>query len=507
MSPLFDPLFSVLLLAQLAMGAFDVLFHHELVERLSWRRACRRELRLHAARNLLYAVIFLGLGGLAWQGAFAWIFLALLLVEVVITLADFLEEDRSRVLLPSERVLHTLLALNYGALLALFAAEWSTWAAAPSGFQWFDRGFWSWFLPLAAIGVLLFGLRDWQRARVLQKEQRLDPAELVAGLPARRRILVTGGTGLLGRRLIEALLAAGHSVILLTRDHRKLVRMPGPLTVVTDFAEIDAREEIHAVVNLAGAGIADLPWTPARRRLLRQSRLRTLAGLSHLMKRLEHPVGVFVQASAMGIYRPDPALLLDEEAPFADSFSGRLCRDVEAAAAVAAGSARLVCLRFGLILSGEGGFLGRIMTAFEYGLAVRLGPAGRWVSWIHRDDAVGLVAQALGDARLVGACNAVSPQALESGAMTRHLAKALKAPLPLVLPAVLVEGMLGDFGREIFLASHRVVPRKATRLGFAFRYPSFEAAVAEIVQGQQGALPLKSLGRRRRTRSDHALLP
>ncbi len=507
MAPLFDPLFSVLLVAQLSMGAFDVLFHHELVERLSWRRGCRRELRLHAMRNLLYALIFLGLGGLAWQGVFAWIFLVFLLVEVIITLADFLEEDRSRVLPSSERVLHTLLALNYGALLALFAEEWVSWAGAPSGFQWIDRGFWSWFLPLAAVGVLLFGLRDWQRARVLQRQQRSNPAELVAGLPPRRSILVTGGTGLLGRRLIAALVADGHKVILLTRDRRKLMCLPGPLTVITDLAEIDARQEIHTVVNLAGAGIADLPWTGERRRLIRESRLETLAGLSCLLRRLERPVDVFVQASAMGIYRPDPSRLLDEEAVLADSFSGQLCQDVEAAAAFAAGSARLVNLRFGLILSGEGGFLGRIMTAFEYGLAVRLGPAGRWVSWIHRDDAVGLVAQALGDARLVGACNAVAPQAVENGEMTQILAKALKARLPLVVPALLVERLLGDFGREIFLASHRVVPRKVTRLGFAFRYPSLAAAMAEIVEGQEGRLPVKCLGRRRNLGSDHALLP
>ncbi len=494
MNSLFEPLFSILLIAQLTMGAFDVLVHHELVERLSWRRSSRRELRLHALRNLLYAVIFLGLGGLAWQGLLAWVFLALLLFEVVITLADFLEEDRSRVLPPSERVLHTLLALNYGALLALFASEWWSWQTASTGFHWIDRGLWSWLLPAASLGVLVFGWRDWRRAEAVAALRSSDAEDLVAGLAPQRRILVTGGTGLLGRRLIEALVAAEHHVILLTRDRRKLLRVTGPVTVVSSLEDLGRHQRIDAVVNLAGAGIADLPWTKARRRVLRESRLCIIADLERLQQRLERPFGVFVQASAMGIYQPDPARLLAEDAPLAETFSGRLCQEIEVTSEHAAGPARWAALRFGLILSGEGGFLGRIMTAFEYGVAPRLGSGERWVSWIHRDDAVGLIAQALGERRLAGPCNAVAPQAVSNGDMVQALAGSLRAPLPLPIPSVLVSGLLGDFGREIFLASHRVVPRKATRLGFSFRYPSFDDALNEIVQGKQAGLAVRTLG-------------
>ncbi len=175
-----------------------------------------------------------------------------------------------------------------------------------------------------------------------------------------------------------------------------------------------------------------------------------------------------------------------------------LCRDLEAgAAAAAAGPARLVTFRFGLILSGEGGFLGRIMTAFEYGLAIQLGSARRWVTWSHRDDAVDLVTKALGD----------RPQPLTNCEMTWNLARRLHALLRLVLPGSSVAALLGDFVREIFVASQRVVPRRATQLGFALRYPCFAAALAEIVEDKQAELPAKRLSRLPDRHSDHAAVP
>src|SRR5262249_10673027 len=149
---------------QIALGAFDTLYHHEFTERLTWRPAAARELRLHGLRNLIYAVVFAALGWSEWWGAFAWLFAALLAIEVVLTLWDSLCKARPRLLPPSERVTHTLLALNYGVILALLAPELRRWAAAPTGLLPVQHGIWSWLMTAATAGVLFWGVRDSLRA-------------------------------------------------------------------------------------------------------------------------------------------------------------------------------------------------------------------------------------------------------------------------------------------------------------------------------------------------------
>ena len=140
-----SPLLWTLILLQIAMGGFDSLYHHEITERLPWRPSQRYELRLHGVRNLIYALLFLMLGWARPQGLWAILAIGLLLVEAIITLADFVEEDRSRRLPASERVTHTLLALNYGAILVLLLPVLIGWAAAPSAVLTDEHGWLSAF--------------------------------------------------------------------------------------------------------------------------------------------------------------------------------------------------------------------------------------------------------------------------------------------------------------------------------------------------------------------------
>src|SRR5262249_10299434 len=146
------PLLWTLIVIQVAMGGFDTLYHHELTERLAWRPSQRHELQLHGIRNLLYAVLFLVLGWLEVYGIFAMIVIAVLVVEIVITLMDFVEEDLSRKLPASERINHTLLALNYGAILALLLPVLFAWAWQASGARFTEYGLLSAFATAAAIG-------------------------------------------------------------------------------------------------------------------------------------------------------------------------------------------------------------------------------------------------------------------------------------------------------------------------------------------------------------------
>src|SRR5436189_4621853 len=157
MTPLLWSLISV----QIAMGAFDTFYHHELTERLAWRPSQRYELKLHGVRNLLYALLFLVLGWFEVFGVLAVIVILVLAAEIVITLLDFVEEDLSRKLPPSERINHTLLAINYGAILILLLPVLGEWAARPTGIALAYAGLLSIAATVCAVGPGPFGVRDF----------------------------------------------------------------------------------------------------------------------------------------------------------------------------------------------------------------------------------------------------------------------------------------------------------------------------------------------------------
>src|SRR5689334_2996481 len=160
-----SPVLWSLICVQLALGLFDIAYHHEMTERLAWRPSQRHELHLHGARNLIYAALFLVLGLFEPHGLWAMLAIAVLATEVIITLMDFVEEDISRKLPATERITHTLLALNYGAILTLIVPVLATWTKQSTAFVpvWYGLG--SILAPLAAAGVVLFGLRDFFAAK------------------------------------------------------------------------------------------------------------------------------------------------------------------------------------------------------------------------------------------------------------------------------------------------------------------------------------------------------
>src|SRR5258708_2292593 len=189
-----SPILWTLITLQIAMGAFDTLYHHEMTERLAWRPSQRHELRLHGVRNLLYAALFATLGWLATHGVFAVLVIAVLAVEIVLTLMDFVEEDLSRKLPASERVTHTLLALNYGAILVLLGPVLGGWAMRPTALVPASNGLWSAIATAAACGVALFGLRDLAAAARVQRLSPGGAGDLTAALALRHTVLVTAAT-------------------------------------------------------------------------------------------------------------------------------------------------------------------------------------------------------------------------------------------------------------------------------------------------------------------------
>jgi hypothetical protein len=376
------PLLWSLIALQIVMGAFDTFYHHELTERLAWRPSQRYELQLHSLRNLLYALLFLVLGWLEVYGFLAMLVILLLAVEIVITLMDFVEEDLSRKLPASERINHTLLAINYGAILILLLPVLGEWAARPSGIAPAYAGPLSLAATACAVGAGLFGIRDFAAAKRLGRMTSVPARELVEKLPAHQTVLVTGATGFIGSRLVAALGGSGHHVIALVRNPARAEMLAPPITVITSLDQLPDDTEIDAIVNLAGEPIGNGLWTEEKRRRILDSRINTTADVIRLIARLKRKPDVMVSGSAIGWYGLWQDQVLTESAKSHVCFSHDLCEAWEQAALPAkVHGVRLVCLRIGLVLGSEGGFITRMLTPFEFGLGGPLGSGRQWMSW------------------------------------------------------------------------------------------------------------------------------
>ncbi len=482
-----------LIVAQIAMGAFDTIYHHELTERLAWRPSQRRELLLHGARNLLYAVVFIALGWFAPHGVWAVALIAILAAELLITLADFVEEDMSRKLPASERVTHTLLALNYGAILVLLLPVLTSWAREATAIAPASHGVLSLLLAASAIGVVVSGTRDFAAALRIARLAAPPAAELMQVLGARRTVLITGATGFIGTRLVEAL-AAGHQTIVLTRNPANAVGLRPPFQLITDLDQIAPDARIDAIVNLAGEPIGNALWTTGKRRKILRSRLDMAASVVKLIARLEHRPDVLVNASAIGWYGLREDEVLTEGGDGHDCFSREICVAWEAEARKAeALGIRVVLLRIGLVLGTEGGVLSRFLFPFEYGLGGRIGSGRQWMSWIARDDVVRLIAHVIARPDLSGPINATAPMPVRNSEFSAELGRALHRPAVMPLPALPLHLLAGAFADELLLGGQRVVPEKALASGFVFRYPTLRVAFASIIGTGESKRPARDI--------------
>ena len=463
------------------MASFDTIYHHELTERLAWRPSQRHELKLHAARSLIYAVLFVVLGFFEVHGVIAMVLIAALAVEVFITLADFIEEDMSRKLPASERVNHTLLAINYGAILVLAAPVLLEWAGEPTAITFAAHGYWSALMALAAFGAVIFGVRDLL-ASLRPDAIVTPPEELVKALPPRQTVLVTGATGFIGRKLVSALTVAGHDVIVLARDPARAASLSPPFRLITGLWQLPDDTHIDAIVNLAGEPVANGLWTVAKRHRILASRLRMTGNIVRLIRRLAAKPAVLVSASAIGWYGARGDEILTEADSGKPCFGYSVCADWERAAVQAERfGVRVVRLRIGLVLGTEGGMLANMLAPFEYGLGGKLGSGGQWMPWIALDDMVRLIAYAVATPSLSGPVNATAPEPVRNATFTQELARALHRPAFMWLPAAPLRLLGGDMAEELLLTGQRVVPDKALKSGFVFRHPQLRGALAAIL--------------------------
>jgi len=471
-----------LIAIQIAMGAFDTFYHHELTERLAWRPSQRHELRLHSLRNALYALLFLTLGWLEVHGFWAMVVIAVLVVEVIVTLMDFVEEDMSRKLPATERINHTLLALNYGAILVLLLPVLIEWADRPTGIVSAYYGFWSILAAVAAIGAGIGGIRDFAASRRLARLNSAPAGGLVERLPGRQTILITGATGFIGSRLAAGLADAGHHVIALIRSPARAENLRPPITLITSLDQLPADATIDAIVNLAGEPIGNGLWTEAKRRKILDSRLSVTNDVVGLIARLDKRPAVLINGSAIGWYGLWQDQALTESAKAHACFSHELCDAWEKAASRAAEhGVRVVYLRIGLVVGTDGGFLTRMLTPFEYGLGGPMGSGQQWMSWIERDDLIRLIAHAIARPDISGPINATAPIPVRNMKFSEELGRRLGRPAVFRIPAMLLRHAAGDFADELLLGGQRVIPNKALSSGFVFRHETLRSAFEAIL--------------------------
>lgn len=288
------------------------------------------------------------------------------------------------------------------------------------------------------------------------------------------RVVVSGSSGLIGTALVARLRDGGHDVLRLVRRAPSAPDERGwdPPAGTIDAGTFDG---VDAVVNLGGAGIADRPWSGARRQALRDSRVVPTEVLAAAVA--EHGVPTLVSGSAVGYYGDGGGVALDESAPRGRGFLADLCRDWEAATAPARGAgARVVLLRTGLVIAPAGGLMGPLKLVYKLGLGGRIGPGTQYMPWISLDDEVGAIAFLLGsDAR--GPVNLTGPLPVTNAEFTATLARALHRPAVLPVPALALRA-LGAQGQEMLLYGQRAVPAKLEDAGYRFRHATVEEAFA-----------------------------
>jgi len=299
------------------------------------------------------------------------------------------------------------------------------------------------------------------------------------------KILISGSSGLVGKALSSALRAEGHTV-------PRLVRPGGALSVgdvswdpMAATMDTAAAEGTDAVVHLSGASIAGGRWTPARKAVLRSSRIDTTRVLVDSLINLRTKPSVLICASATGYYGNRGDEILTESSSSGTDFLSLLARDWEAEAARAeVNGIRTATLRFGLILAAHGGALSEMLLPFRLGLGGRFGTGAQWMPWIALEDAITIAKLAIADARFCGPCNVVAPNPVRNSEFTHILAHVLHRPALFPVPAFALRLALGEMAEPLLLASQRAVPARLLAMQHKFRFETLEPALqAALAKG------------------------
>nr|WP_314580693.1 TIGR01777 family oxidoreductase [uncultured Pseudomonas sp.] len=295
-------------------------------------------------------------------------------------------------------------------------------------------------------------------------------------------ILLTGGTGLIGRRLCRHWLDQGHQLSVWSRKPDQVSRLCG--AGVRGIAHPDdiGSQRVDAVINLAGAPIADRPWTRKRKMLLWDSRITLTEQLITWLERREQKPDVLISGSAVGWYGDGGERELDEEsAPVSEDFASQLCIAWEETAQRAeAFGIRVVLLRTGLVLANEGGMMQRLLPPFKMGMGGPIGNGRQWMPWVHIEDQIAAIDFLLNREDAQGPYNACAPSPVRNREFAKTLAAILHRPAFMPMPAVALRLLLGELS-ILLLGGQRARPNRLQAAGFTFRFTDLHAALENLL--------------------------
>ncbi len=305
------------------------------------------------------------------------------------------------------------------------------------------------------------------------------------------KVAITGATGFVGSPLVERLQKQNHTVLVLTRNtnHARKVFPTGafPNVEILNYTPTvsgtwqNAISGCDAVVNLAGEPIGEGRWTPERKQEILNSRQLGTRKVVEAIAQANPQPKVLVNASAIGYYGTSETATFNENSPPSNDFLAQVCQAWEAEAQkVTDSGVRLVILRFGIVL-GNGGALAKMITPFKLFAGGPIGNGRQWFSWIHREDLVNLILQALKQTEMSGVYNATSPKPVRMQELSDTMGKVMHRPSWLPVPSFAIEALLGD-GSVVVLEGQKVLPQRTLETGFNYQYPNLQPALVEILE-------------------------
>lgn len=305
------------------------------------------------------------------------------------------------------------------------------------------------------------------------------------------KVAIAGATGFVGSRLVERLTKENNSVVVLTRNATHAQRVfpkssfPNLEVVTANLTTSgewqNAISGCDAVVNLSGEPIAEGRWSPARKQEILNSRKLGTAKIVEAITNANPKPNVLVNASAIGFYGTNETASFDETSSSGNDFLASVCEAWESEAQLVKNAGvRLVILRLGIVL-GNGGALGKMITPFKLFAGGPLGSGKQWFSWIHLDDVVNLIIQALTKPEMEGVYNATAPNPVRMSQLCETMGKVMGRPSWLPVPSFALEALLGD-GAIVVLEGQQVIPKRTLSSGFNYQYPNLEPALVEILK-------------------------